>query len=151
MFKDSITYTDYNGTERTKDLYFNLSKAEFIEIEMLSPGTITTQMEQLVNEVDVAGMMKLLKFLIVKSYGEKSADGNKFIKNQETLDSFLQTEAYTEFLMKLLGDAEYATKFIYGLLPDAEGIDEAELLDRVNSDPRLVKLKESQLLEGSVE
>lgn len=151
MFKDSITYTDYDGNERTKTLYFNLSKAEFIEIEMLSPGTITTQMEQLVEELDVAGMMKLLKFLIVKSYGEKSADGNKFVKSQEKLDSFLQTEAYSEFLMKLLGDAEYATKFIYGLMPDADGIDEAELLKQVNEDPRLLKLKESNMLEKSEE
>lgn len=151
MFKDSITYTDYDGNERTKTLYFNLSKAEFIEIEMLQPGTITTQLQELVDELDVAGMMKFLKFLIVKSYGEKSADGNQFIKSQEKLNAFLQTEAYTEFLIKLLNDDKYATKFIYGLMPDAEGIDEAELLKRVNDDPRLEKLKESKMLEGSKE
>lgn len=148
MFKDSITYTDYDGTTRTKDLYFNLSKAEFIEIEMLSPGTVTSQLEALVNEVDVSGMMKLLKFLIVKSYGEKSADGNRFVKSQEKLDAFLQTEAYSEFLMKLLSDAEYSAKFIYGIMPEVpEGMDEKALLDKVKDDPRLKQLKESSQIE----
>ena len=32
MLKKSITYIDYNGTERTEDFYFNLSKAEIMEI-----------------------------------------------------------------------------------------------------------------------
>lgn len=142
MFKDSITYTDYDGNERTKDLYFNISKAEFIEIEMMSPGTITVQFEQAMKELDVSSMMKLLKFLIVKSYGVKDVDGNRFVKSQENLDAFLQTEAYTEFLMKLLSDNEYSLKFMKGIMPIDAEIDEKELLDKVKSDPRVAQIAE---------
>lgn len=147
MFKDSITYTDYDGNERTKDLYFNLSKAEFIEIEMLSPGTITVQFEQAMKELDVSSMMRLLKFLIIKSYGVKDVDGNRFVKSQENLDAFLQTEAYSEFLMKLLGDAEYAIKFMKGIMPSSDEIDEKELLEKIKNDPRVVQIAEKNEIE----
>ena len=36
MLKKTITYTDYNGSERTEDFYFNLSKAEIMEMELSS-------------------------------------------------------------------------------------------------------------------
>lgn len=147
MFKDTITYTDYDGNERKKELMFNLSKAEVIEIEMLTPGTITSRMEKVVDEFDIEGLMKLLKFLIVKSYGEKSADGNRFIKSQELVDNFLQTEAYTEFLMKLLGDHDYATNFMIGLLPALpDGVSIDDLKKQVENDPRLAKFKNDETL-----
>ena len=38
MLKKTVTYTDYNGTERTEDFYFNLSKAEVIEMETTTAG-----------------------------------------------------------------------------------------------------------------
>ena len=31
MIKKTVTYTDYNGVERTESFYFNLSKAEVME------------------------------------------------------------------------------------------------------------------------
>ena len=38
MLKKTITYNDYNGVERTEDFYFNLSKAEILEMEMGTSG-----------------------------------------------------------------------------------------------------------------
>ena len=32
MLKKTITYTDYNGVRRTEDFWFNLSKAEIMEM-----------------------------------------------------------------------------------------------------------------------
>ena len=33
MIKQTITYTDYNGNERTEEYWFNLSKAELLRLE----------------------------------------------------------------------------------------------------------------------
>ena len=33
MLKKTITYTDYNDVERTEDFYFNITKAEAMEME----------------------------------------------------------------------------------------------------------------------
>ena len=32
MLKKTISYVDYNGTKRTEDFYFNLTKAEISEM-----------------------------------------------------------------------------------------------------------------------
>ena len=36
MLKKTITYTDYNGTTRKEDFYFNLTQAEVTELEAVS-------------------------------------------------------------------------------------------------------------------
>ena len=36
MLKKTITYTDYNGVERTEDFYFNLTRAELMEMHSSS-------------------------------------------------------------------------------------------------------------------
>lgn len=130
MFKDTITYTDYNGTERTKDLYFNISRAEIIELEMTTPGGLERRMTKIYNEKNTVEIMKFLKFLIVKSYGEKDPTGDRFVKNHEIVDSFLQTEAYSEFMMKLMSDTEFMVEFMLGIMPDApDGVDKNALID----------------------
>ena len=49
MLKKTITYTDYNGMERTEDFYFNLSKAELMEMEMSTTGGMEAYVEKIVN------------------------------------------------------------------------------------------------------
>ena len=42
MLKKTITYIDYDDNERTEDFYFNLSKAELLEMEWSVEGNFTT-------------------------------------------------------------------------------------------------------------
>ena len=42
MFKKTITYTDFNGNERTEDFYFHLSKAELAEMDLSKAGSRRT-------------------------------------------------------------------------------------------------------------
>ena len=52
MLKKSITCEDYNGLERTEDFYFNLSKAEVMEMEMGVTGGMTTLLHKIIAEKD---------------------------------------------------------------------------------------------------
>mgnify|MGYP007065598478 CR=1 FL=1 len=38
MLKKTVTYTDYNGVERTEDFYFNLTRSELIEMHLTTEG-----------------------------------------------------------------------------------------------------------------
>ena len=38
MFKKTVTYTDYNGVEKTEDFWFNLNKQELISIAAAPSG-----------------------------------------------------------------------------------------------------------------
>lgn len=117
MLKKTISYTDYNGVEREETFYFNLSKAECLEMEMGTVGGLEQMIQSIINEQDSARLIELFKEIILKSYGVKSPDGKRFIKNQEVRDSFAQTEAFSELFMELATDADAAAEFINGIVP----------------------------------
>ena len=117
MLKKTITYTDYDGVERTEDFFFNLSKAEVAEMELGTAGGMQKLIERILNTQDTKGLIELFKDLILRSYGEKSADGRRFIKSKELSTAFSQTEAYSELFMELATDAEKAAEFVNGITP----------------------------------
>ena len=120
MLKKTITYTDYNNVERTEDFYFNLTKAELMEMEMGAVGGLSGMIEKIVSAKDAPAIIKVFKELVLKAYGEKSADGKRFIKSKEISDAFSQTEAYSQLFMELATDADAASKFVNGIAPNME-------------------------------
>ena len=120
MLKKTITYTDYNNVERTEDFYFNLTKAELMEMEMGAVGGLSGMIEKIVSAKDAPAIIKIFKELVLKAYGEKSADGRRFIKSKEISDAFAQTEAYSQLFMELATDADAASKFVNGIAPNME-------------------------------
>lgn len=117
MFKYDIKYTDYNGMERTEPHYFNLSKAELMEMELSTQAGVDQMLRMMIATKDNAKIVQTFKEFILKSYGIKSEDGRRFIKSQELRDSFEQSEAYSEFFMKLIANEDdLQTKFINGII-----------------------------------
>lgn len=117
MLKKTITYTDYNGVERTEDFYFNLNKAEILEMEMSISGGLTEMINRIVAAQDAPAIIKIFKDLVLKSYGIKDADGKRFVKNDKVREDFAQTEAYSVLFMELATDADAGAKFVNGIIP----------------------------------
>ena len=117
MLKKTVLYTDYNENERDEDLYFNLSKAEIMEMELSISGGLAEMIQNVVKAQDGPSIMKIFKDIILKSYGEKSPDGKRFIKSEELSTAFSQTEAYSVLFMELVTDANAAAEFINGIIP----------------------------------
>lgn len=117
MLKKTITYKDYNENERTEDFYFNLTKAEIMEMEMSTNGGLAEMIQRIVAAQDAPAIIKIFKDLILKAYGQKSPDGKRFIKNDEIKEEFAQTEAYSILFMELATDADAAAKFVNGIIP----------------------------------
>ena len=117
MLKKTIKYTDYDGNEREEDFYFNLNKAEVTEMELSKQGGLSEYIKRIVAAQDAPSLVELFKELICKSYGEKSLDGKRFVKNKELTEAFTQTEAYSELFVELASNAEEATKFVNGIMP----------------------------------
>lgn len=123
MIKWPITYTDYNGETRTEDFYFNLNKAEVMEMQLHHNGAYSEYLKRLVTEQDGKAMAEEYKFLILKSYGKKSDDGRKFVKSKEISEDFQQTEAFSELYMQLATEDEAITKFVNGVFPKLDAND----------------------------
>jgi hypothetical protein len=121
MLKKNIKYTDYNGVEREEPHYFNLSKAEIMEMEMSTVGGFAEMIEKIIAAQDTPTLIKIFKDLILKAYGEKSADGKQFMKidvnGQPLSNKFVQSEAYSVLFMELATDAEAASQFVNGIMP----------------------------------
>ena len=128
MLKKTITYTDYNGAERKEDFYFNLTKAEIMEMEMSTSGGLTEMINRIVAAQDAPAIIKIFKELVLKAYGVKSPDGKRFIKSDELATEFAQTEAYSQLFMELATDADAASAFVNGIVPNVEGMDAAPKL-----------------------
>lgn len=117
MIKKTVTYTDYNDVERTENFYFNLSKAEVMEMEMSTAGGMAESIQKIIDAKDTPAIIRVFKDLVLKAYGVKSDDGRRFIKSKELSDEFVQTEAYSQIFMELATDADAAAKFINGIVP----------------------------------
>lgn len=121
MLKKTITYTDYNGSERTESFYFNLNKAELMEMEMTTEGGLAERIQKIVDAKDTPAIITIFKDLILKAYGEKSPDGKLFLKEDEEgrplSRKFKQTEAYSILYMELATDADAAAAFVNGIVP----------------------------------
>lgn len=119
MLKKTIKYTDFDGNERVEDFYFNLKQAELMEMELSTQGGMEKLIQKIIAEQDSKKIVALFKELILKSYGEKSLDGKRFIKSDELSKEFEQTEAYSELFMELATNAEAAANFVNGIMPDS--------------------------------
>jgi hypothetical protein len=117
MLVKKIGYTDYKGIKREDELYFNLSKAEVAEMELSHEGGLSAKIERIVATQNGGEIIALFKDLIIKSYGTISDDGKRFIKNDKLREEFLQTEAYSELFMELASDADAASAFVNGIIP----------------------------------
>lgn len=116
MVKESITYVDYNGIERTEDFYFHLNDMEWVRWDAEKGGSLLETFEKVGHSGDPKLIMETFEELIRRSYGEKSDDGKRFVKSDEISAAFMQTEAYNEFFLKLVTDAEAASAFVNALV-----------------------------------
>lgn len=117
MFAKTVTYTDYNNVERTETFYFNLTKAEVLEMELGTTGGLSAMIQGVIDAKDTPQLIKIFKDLVLKAYGEKSADGRRFIKTPQIAEEFAQTEAYSEIFMELATNEKAASAFVDGITP----------------------------------
>ena len=117
MLKKAITYKNFDDETVTEEFYFNMTKAELVELELSEQGGLADTLKAIVDAKDGAKIIEYFKKIILMSYGERSADGRRFIKSQELSDSFSHTEAYSQLFMELATDAASATAFVNGIMP----------------------------------
>lgn len=120
MYKTSVTYENFDGEKVTKDLYFNLTKAEITKISLNYKDGIDKYVDSIIHpingEVEPKKIIDLFEMLIFKAYGVRTPEGD-FIKSDEKVRAFASTEAYSELFMRLLQDENYQTEFFMGIIP----------------------------------
>lgn len=114
----TITYTDYDGNKRTEDFYFNLNESEVIKwLTTTGDYTLDKVLLRLSNEHNGQKIIEIFEDFMRRSYGIKSLDGRKFIKNEEVWNDFYQTEAYSKIFSGIIKNAKSAADFINAIIP----------------------------------
>lgn len=120
MYVKPITYTDYDGVQHTDKFYFNISKAELIEMDASETGGLTKRLQEIVDANETADIFRRVKSIILKAYGRKSPDGKRFIKSPEMSQEFEQTEAYSELIMEVMQNPKSFEEFMRHTLPKVD-------------------------------
>lgn len=128
MIRKSITYTNFENEQVTEEFFFNLTKAELVEMEINHDGTFQEYLEKISASTDIKEIYGVFKEIVLSTYGEKSEDGKRFVKSKEISAAFAQTEAYSELLFELM-EAGKAAEFINALMPK-------DLAEKLKNDPR---------------
>lgn len=125
MYKKTITYEDLNGVERTEHFFFNLTETELTKWNMGEQGGLAEILQAMMDSKDQAKIAAMIDEIVIRSYGEKSEDGRRFIKSRELSEAFMQTPAYDIFFQQLCSSEDEVSNFIHAVLPTklVNGID----------------------------
>lgn len=137
MLSITKTYKDFNGQSRTEDFLFHLTKAEILDMELSENGGFSTILRKLSARQDIKEIISIFRKLVRMAYGEKSADGRTFVKNDQITENFVSTNAYADIYYDLVTDPDKAAAFINGIVPE----DIREQMGDVSKDP--LKLAEA--------
>ena len=136
MLKHTINYVDFNGNNQSEEVYFNMTKSELIELYYSKDGGFEAWIEEMTQNNRASELLPAFKNIVISSYGRKSADGKKFIKDPAEAEQFTYTAAFDELFFQIMSDADFASKFINGVVP-------ANLQDAVNRE--VLKREEREL------
>lgn len=117
MFKETLTYENYNGEKVTEDLYFNFTKAELLEMNFNAKGGLENYLNSIINARDVATLAGLFKELLLKSYGVKDPTGRKFVKTKEVREDFEYSIPFEILYTRYSTDSKAAANFVNGIMP----------------------------------
>lgn len=119
MYKTVIPYEDWDGTEKTAECRFHLTKGELLKLNLRYGGDIKARLEELAAREDWAEIIELMENIVLTAYGEKCRDSEGrevFRKDEERKAAFRGSEAYSELMVRLM-QPEYLKEFLLGVVP----------------------------------
>lgn len=134
MLKKTMTFKDLDGNDVTEDFYFNLTVADLAELELSRKDGLAAHLQKLIAAEEGGEIIALMKSLLCMAVGKRSEDGRRFIRNQQVIDDFVQSNAYSDLFMELATDANSAVEFIKGIVPN-------EALDKISTGQPVTDLK----------
>lgn len=133
MIKKTISYEDLDGNTQTRDFWFQITKAEFLEKAMVEGGEdYLKKLERLAKltpeDMNTGGakeVMSIFKTILADGVGRR--EGELFIKTPEITNQFMFSGAYDAFFLELIQTPDSGAIFMRNMLPrDAhKAIDEA--------------------------
>ena len=133
MVSKTITYVDYNGVEKTGTYWFNMSRADLLDLEADTEGGWEATLRKLIAEQNGRKAYKFFEKFVKDSYGVKTPDGG-FDKDPQHLKAFRNTEAYSELIWGFVEHPDEAAEFINGIVASVKKTVDAIDVDKAIAD-----------------
>ncbi len=116
MLTQPITYKNWDDVEVTKDFHFNLTRSELVRLELSEQDGLAEALSKIVKEGNARLILATFERIILGSYGVR--EGDDFRKTEAFTEKFKQSPAYDALFMLMVTDANFASTFIKGILPE---------------------------------
>lgn len=115
MISKTIKYVDYNGVEKIGTYWFNMSRADLMDLEVSDEEGWTNKVRKLIAEQRGREAYKIIEQFIKDSYGVRTPDGG-FDKDPKYLKEFRNSEAYSELVWGFVEHPDEFAQFIEGIV-----------------------------------
>lgn len=119
MFKIQQKYQTFLGNEVEETFRFNFTETELLKLAEKDEMFNADVLSAIIQAENVLEMYKMIRKLVLLSYGELSDDGKHFRKSDELMKDFEQSAAFDPIIDKLVGgdDQQMVSEFIIGIFP----------------------------------
>lgn len=111
MLKKDVTYTNFDGNSVEGTAYFNMSRTEAMRYDTEWPGGLKAYVDSFDPTNNPKQIREFFERLVLDAYGEKTPDGEHFVKTEEGRFLFSQSALYDEIVMQLLQNENAAIEF----------------------------------------
>lgn len=128
MLKQVVKYEDFDGNQTEETLYFNLNRMELLDFQArYGKDDMAKYIEKVVADEDYEKMYSLLKDVVMSSYGVRSEDGKRFIKNDQLREEFEQSLAYEALIEDFHDETRNVLQdFVQGITAHIRGLNKAQ-------------------------
>ena len=117
MISYTIKYTDLFDNEAEDKVYFHLTKDEVYDLIAERRKTLLGQASRIQEDQDFLEGYQFVRDIVLRSYGERSDDGKRFIKTEEATTAFRQSLLFDEVLEKIFESDKSADAFVNAVMP----------------------------------
>ena len=115
MISKTVKFVDYNGVEKIGTYWFNMSRADLIDLEMTSEDGWFDRLKELTKEHRVKEAYKMIEQFVKDAYGVKTPDGG-FDKDPKYLKAFRDSEAYSELIWGFVQNPDEFADCVNGIV-----------------------------------
>lgn len=132
MYPAKVTYEGFDGETVEETLYFHMSTKDWVKADedkkefggyekylaaQLEVGDLKDAENMAAEDVRPIRVLTMLEDIIRRSYGERSEDGRRFVKDPNRTEAFMASLAFDAFLDDLLVKEGLSTAFVQALIP----------------------------------
>lgn len=119
MYKYEAEYVDFEGVTQKENFYFNLNKAELIELQAKYPGGLKNYINRIIESKDQMQIIPIAKEIVLMAFGVRSPDNRFFLKDEKSRKEFECCPAYSDLFTKICTDDQFASDFINKIIPES--------------------------------